>query len=305
MATQLESRLEKLGAELIATVPDDVRAYVFLQATGKSPLQELWRHGSKDSGKGIDGERVIGACRKRQRTVLVYDAEKDSTMRGVSMRTMLSAVCTPILDETRTPIGLILVTSKRAETFNKDHKFAIERMARDYAAVLDAYRKVPTQEKVEPAALGFFYSPLTLIAAVSILLVLLGWSFAPGDPEPAPDPTSVPNSTVGPSEVAQDFLKSLQEDKYAEAWALFDSGLQQRWPSEEFDKAFSEWVGREQNREILLGRAPSRVQRQNEKARVLLFESSVEGDGGRWSWDLTRRDGEWRISVLDGPIQSP
>jgi hypothetical protein len=304
-ATQLEARLEKLGTQLMESAPDGVRAFVYMQGTAKSPFKELWRHGSKDKGRGVDGDRVMGACRKRQRTVIVYDAEKDSQMRGIRMRTFHSALCSPIFDDTKTPIGMILMISEQAEAFAKNHRFAVERVARDYAGIIETYRKVPAHKKKAPSPYDFLYSPITLVASLAILLVLIGWSFAPGDPEPEPHHTAVPNSTVGPTDVAQDFLVGLQEGRYEDAWAMFDPALRQRWSSEDFHRAMTAWTKDEKNREILAARGPSRVQRQNQTANVSLFESSVVGDSGRWNWELTERSGTWKVTWLEGPVTTP
>jgi hypothetical protein len=300
-------KLEKMGSNLMKTVPVGVRAFLFGQMADSHPLQELWRSGSIDKGTGGDGKRVLGICSKRHRSVLIHDAEKDTQMRGIKFRSFQSALCVPVFDNHKSFIGAILLLSDQTDTFTNEHKFAVERSARDYGPTLTALGKVTEEAKSEEPteAATLLLSPVALLSMVLAFVFLGIWSMAPPikDDTPAPVQTSLPQSVSHQAlDTADQFLASLQQEKYDQAWLLLGPELKSRWAPEDFKRELSSWVGLGDNKEILNARHISKVQRHNRSAQVLIFESTVAGDRERWNWELREENGDWGLTKMEGPI---
>lgn len=302
--------MEKMGSNLMESLPNGVRAFLFIQVSDSLPLQELWRSGCADKGIGGDGKRVLGICSKRQRSVLVHDAEKDTQMRGIKFRSFQSALCVPILDSTRTFIGAILLLADKPETFTNEHKFAVERSARDYGPTLSGMRVVSSEAKEEEKkeSVPFYASPLVMSVTAFALMLFVIWIFKPSfdSRDPLPVKTVPPPSLSHQAmDTADQFLKSLREGNYDGAWDLLSPDLKARWASADFARSLSNWAEAGANKEILEKRHISKLQRHSGSAQVLLLESSVSGDNGHWNWELRDDDGDWVVADISGPVKSP
>ena len=302
--------MDNMGSNLMSAVPDDARAFLFMQIADNTTLQEIWRSGNKDKGTGGDGKRVLGICSKRHRSVLIHDAEKDTQMRGIKFRSFLSALCVPIFDSHKSFIGAILLLSEQPETFTNEHKFAVERSARDYGPTLTAMRKVTDEvkEKESSQAATLLLSPVVLFSVFLAFLFLTIWSLGPPVREqtPAPVQTSLPQSISHEAfDLADAFLKNLQQEQFDQAWLSLSRELQSRWAPEDFKRQLASWVAEGDNKEILAARQISKVQRHNRTAQVFIYESSVTGDRERWSWEISEQDGTWSVTKIDGPVKGP
>ena len=131
--------------------PEGVKAFLFMVVSDSLPLQEMWRSGDMEKGTGGDGKRVLGICCKRQRSVLIHDAEKDTQMRGIKFRSFLSALSVPIFDQDKSLLGAFLMIAEKPEVFTNEHKFALERAARDYGPTLAGLRRVTQSEEEKDA----------------------------------------------------------------------------------------------------------------------------------------------------------
>jgi hypothetical protein len=300
-------KLEKMGSNLMETVPDGVRAFLFMQVSENLPLKELWRSGDQDKGTGGDGKRVLGICTKRHRSVLIHDAEKDTQMRGIKFRSFLSALCVPVFDKNKSFIGALLLIADGVDAFSNEHKFAVERSARDYGPTLSGMQIVTNPvKKEEPGNAALLFTPAALFATAFAFMLLIIWVAAPPAMEPPP-PKKAAAQTVSHNALitADQFLMRLKAEKYDQAWQSLHSSLRSKWSQEEFERAFSSWVEEGNNKEILSQRSISKVQRSSYSAKVLLFESPVEGDNERWNWELEADGSNWGVHKLDGPVQSP
>jgi hypothetical protein len=305
--TRKYPKLENMGSNLMETVPDGVRAFLFMQVSESLPLQEMWRSGGQDKGTGGDGKRVLGICTKRHRSVLIHDAAKDTQMRGIKFRSFLSALCVPVFDSHKSFIGAILLISDDSDVFANDHKFAVERSARDYGPTLVGMRKVTEQVKEEePAQAALMLSPIALFTAAFAFMLLGIWLMAPPAKEPPPTKKAAPKTMSHQTlDVADSFMTNLRSENYEQAWQLLHSSLRSKWAVQDFERAFSNWAEEGNNKEVLGQRAITKVQRHNRSAQVMLFESPVDGDKGRWKWELEADGADWGLSELRGPVDSP
>lgn len=309
-APSKQPKLEKMGSNLMDELPDGAKAFLFMVVSENLPLQEMWRSGDMEKGIGGDGKRVLGICCKRQRSVLIHDAEKDTQMRGIKFRSFLSALCVPVFNSDKSLLGALLVIAEKAEVFANEHKFALERAARDYGPTLAGMRRVvenAEESEEKPDRFKLLFSPV-VIGSTACAAMLLGiWLFSP-TPKDYPDTnaTSQPRAiTHQVPDIAGQFLKNVQDGQYEQAWLMLSPRLRARWASTDFIRVWSTWVEESDHREILQQRVISKLQRHNKSTQVTLLESPVSGDRGHWNWELQESDGEWGISKIDGPIKSP
>ena len=301
------STFEKLGKELMEIMPDGTRAFLMLRYSENLPLKELWRSGPASRGIGGDGKRVLGLCFKRERAVLIHDAEKDTQMRGIRARSLSSALCVPIFDDEKSMLGALLLTSDQAGAFAQEHRIAAERSARDFGPVVASLGQLPqVKHEIDPRSFEFLFSRVALGILMVLGVGLAVWATAPSPKRPNPPPSVVlPEVASEPRERSNDFLEALRSADYESAWEFLDPDLRGRWSSADFTRAMSDWAQRGDNSEILKNRKISKEQRHNRTALVLFWESSVQGDRGHWSWELREKGREWSIVRMEGPVNSP
>ena len=266
-------KLEKMGSNLMEGFPDGVKAFLFIVVSDSHPLQEMWRSGDMEKGSGGDGKRVLGICCKRQRSVLIHDAEKDTQMRGIKYRSFLSALCVPIFDQDKSLLGAILMIAEKAEVFTNEHKFALERAARDYGPTLAGMRRVTQSEEEKEESderFKLLFSPVFLGFTACALMLLGIWLFSPPAKErPQATATSQPRElTHQVPDIAAQFLSNLQEGQFEQAWLMLSPALRSRWASTDFTRAWSNWVAEGDNNEILKQRQISKLQRHHNQTNA-------------------------------------
>ena len=168
-----------------------------------------------EKGTGGDGKRVLGICCKRQRSVLIHDAEKDTQMRGIKFRSFLSALCVPIFDQDKSLLGAFLMIAEKPEVFTNEHKFALERAARDYGPTLAGMRRVTqTEEEKEETGERFklLFSPVVLGFTACALMLLGIWLLPPRRLLRQPPPLSRVRSRTKSRMSPPDFLPTFRKD---------------------------------------------------------------------------------------------
>lgn len=268
----------------------------------------VWQSATPDVGRQAV-EALSTACRERQRTVLVQQGHTSSLFRGLDHHGIESAVCAPVFDRFKCLVGLVLAYSNKVGQLGTSHRYLLERGARDLSGQMSSVtnQSQEGEDKSEPSPCQFLYSPTTLVVAACLLAFLVLWGFRPA-PASAPRASSTPaGSRDSARAAAQDFLALLQDKKFEEAWAGLAPELRAQWLSDDFIRQHQHWLSQnEKNPEILAGRGISRLTSQGDRTEVLLFESAVPGDSGRWSWSLRKMgDGHWRIVSISGPLSPP
>jgi GAF domain len=306
-ASNAPPKLKSMEARILDLLPESSQAELFLCVSEKAPLKLIWASHGREAHEANDQVRLRNTCRKRQRTVLVHDAEKDSLLRNIEKRTLRSALCVPVLDESKQLIGLLCLFSDKVEAFTNQDKFAWKREARNCAPLLQS--KFRLEEKVrteKKSPYAYLYSPLTLITAAILGLGLFFWTLAPADKAPQPDPTAIPNSTYGPRSVGQTFMDHLQKEELTQAWQLLDPTLQNRWSEVDFVSQFESWSKADNHKAILEQRSISQLQRSDDRAKAIFYATEVEGDDGRWNWEFRESNGSWKLVWMEGgPVESP
>lgn len=298
------SKFERAGSELVKKLPAGTTVELCLfEADGA--CNTLWQSATPDVGRQAL-EALCKACRERQRTVLVQQGHTSSLFRGVDHHGIESAVCAPVFDRFQCLIGLVLAHSNKVGQLSTSHRYVLERGARDLAGLMATLNnQAPEGDgKSEPSPYQFLYSPTTLIASACLLGFLVLWGFRPA-PASSPRASASPiTSRTSARAAAEDFLALLQEKKFEEAWASLAPELRAQWVSDDFIRQHQRWLSQnEKNPEILAGRGVSRMTSRGDMTEVLLFESAVPGDSGRWSWSLRKMsDGRWRIVSISGPL---
>ena len=310
MASQTNSsELNRLGKKLVERFSDSTVVRIFSRPTNTMPMREVWSSEPGEAVLGHDGERILGNCEKRLRSVLVHDATKDTALRGVAKHHFKSCLCVPVIDDSKYLAGLIYLTSDSVGAFTTQDRFGVEHMARSAASGLSSIQRVSEVKPTEgETSYEFLYSPATLFGSLAFVLLLLFWAIGPFDTGVA----TAPNSSVsremgfGPKQVAAEFAQHLRVGEFAQAWGLLDPELQERWPQSEFQSRLKEWSGSERNQKILLERKLAGLRFGESQAVAIFYGSSAEGDSGEWSWTLRELDGDWRIvGIGGGPIESP
>lgn len=305
--TPFKPQLKALGKEIQEALPDGVAAFLFVQYSESVPLAEIWRSDGAAAGLSGDSKRLLGVCAKRQRSVLVHDAEKDILMKGIKVRTFSSALCVPVLSEDKLFLGSLLALSEEAGAFLKEHRFVLERLSRELTPVLIGSRSLPDRETERgSSSFAFLFSRAALAVFGCALLFLGMWAMAP-EPKKKEVRPVVPVEAVDDRAMAacRDFLQKLRDADYDEAWNAFAPELKSRWSRADFADAFEEWAKAGKNQDILGGRKVSKMQTHLGTAQVSLLESPVEGDKGVWDWELVNMQGDWSITSMSGPISSP
>ncbi len=303
-------KLEKIGSNLMEQIPAGVRAFLFMEISDSLPLQEVWRSGCQEKGIGGDGKRVLGACMKREKSVLIQDSEKDPQMQGIKFRSFASALGVPIFDDQKSLVGALFLASDEVGAFNNEHKFAVELLGRDFGVTLSGMRTLDTErEAPEPEEQVGMFSPAALVSAGFGLMLLLIWSIGPSEGSVTVKEPEKPTLAVSANNVAldvsNDFLNSLRNEQYEQAWQLLDSSVQSSWPVDKFTAEASSWCQSADHKQILEQRYANRLQKKFSLAQVVLEASSVEGDKDDWVWELAPRGDSWVIVSLSGPFRIP
>ena len=301
------NKFSSLGQRLKELLPESVESYLLVQYSDSLPTKEVWRSDDTTSGVSGDGKRLLGVCAKRQRTVIVHDAEKDTLMRGIKVRSFSSALCVPIFSEDKTLLGTLLLVSKSVGTFTKDHRYAVERFSRDYSAPLESIRATPkrddSNDNKPPAT---FTNPFMLAGAILVVVVFGLWMGAPVEKlRYIETEARIVQVNTESRDRATSFLGFLREGDHNAAWESLSPELQSRWPQTEFDSQMANWSEFSTHQEALEARTISTFKRNGRKAQVVLRESRVQNDNGIWSWELEKLDGEWVVTSMKGPVDSP
>lgn len=296
-------RLEEMGAKLGAIVPDGVGIFIFLKVSDGQPFRQLWKSKGATGSGGGDAKRLLSICEKRQRSVFVHNAEKDTQMSGIKVHGFLSALCTPVFDAQKEVVGTIFVTSSQPEAFSKDHKFAVERMARDYCPVLSGVRVYPvnsSSDTTAPDRSTSWMSPTSLGLVLFASVFFLVWLLSLPSGESSSKKVVVENSKPGPSVVAHQFLGILGRHRFREAYRLLSQDLQSEISIEEFEEVMSAWFHDERNRWEFQYRLPSRESKSGLKADIYIAAPPQKRQGRSWHWVLEESDDGWKIDKLDG-----
>ena len=292
-----------MGKVVLKGLPEEVCGFMFAHYSEKMPLSEVWRSDSSDTGTGGDAKRILGSCCKRLRSILVHDAEKDPQMRGIKVRSFQSALCVPVLDDQQQLQGVLFFASGKPGVFTKEHRYAVERAARDLAVPLSGMRKAPeTEADATEEITPVFASPSILVAIGLAVVLFMVWAAAPDyktKERPRPMVTNSLNSQV--RDAAESFLTSLRTERYDNAWLLMDRQLQRQWSAQDFGSAMRAWTEEGENKGALQNCQIVKLQRHNQVAQVFL--SGPTGDRGYWVWEFEKRSSDWVLVSLDGPLK--
>lgn len=302
-----EQQIENLAQKICQGLTSSGRARLYLRKVDGKPLSVAWES-HKGCSEHLEFSRILGACEKRQRTVVILDANKDSLLRDIQPRTIQSAMGIPIFDEDKHLIGVFYVEDQdKVEAFPSSDKFEWERRVREFGPLLSARRNVLEKQKMQrKTPYDFLFSPLTLAVAGVLLLTSIVWLMAPADKVPPPPRETKKNATIGPHKVAEQYAQYLREGSFEQAWLLLDPVVQVRWPLGEFSSQHSTWVKAKDHADSLANREIGRVQRSQGEASVKLFPSGQSGDVTKWVWHLRETSKGWKLTSTEGgPVISP
>ena len=296
-------KLHKVGVKLAQTFPNADRVAIYAKALNTNPMEEVWCKGTPGEFVGMDGERVMGTCQKKGRTVLVADGEKDPLLRGVEKRYFSSCMCVPILDDSRTLIGLLYLTSDKPKEFSVQGRFAAEGLAREVAEILQEGTEV--EGDTDPSPIGLFSSHSVIISLVSVIFVMLLLVFVAsrGGGVQTEELTS---DSSGAREAGRQFARYLRMGEFAPAWELLDPELQKSWSMASFRTQMEVWTSEENNQRILLEKKLSGLKFRDGTAHAIFYPTGIEGDTAVWEWELKKVEDQWRLIKMDGgPVKSP
>ena len=292
----------QIGERLLNQAGDSVQGQI-LMFKQEGDDEVLWGSSEIESSEAKD--RMIVACCKRQRTVVIYHGEKDSLLRGISNHGIGSALCSPVIDKFQALIGVLLLWSPAPDGLGKPQKYALERATREVSPKMATlkFREEgrPFKSKLHP--FEFLYHPLTPILAFSLIAFLTVWSFRPAT-KPAAPPVSPSAYEEGtPELVAVGFLTYLRQENYQEAWAKLSPGLQESWNLNAFTKDMKRLAAQESFLARVKARQISRIVKKDGSTEIVLFESGLPGDVGRWTWTLEEGSDGWALVSIDGPVE--
>ncbi len=296
-------KLHKVGVKIAQTFPNADRVAIYARALNTHPMQEIWCKGTPGEFIGLDGERVVGTCQKKGRTVLVADAEKDPLLRGVEKRSFASSLCVPVLDDSRSMIGLLYLTSDKQKEFSVQGRFAAEGLAREVSELLREGTEIEGDTEASP--IGLLSSPSVLISLASVIVVMLLLVFVAsrGGGKKIDVLTS---DSAGAREAGRQFARYLRMGEFAPAWELLDPDLQKVWTMASFRNQMEVWTSQEKNQRILLEKKLSGLKFREGTAHAIFYPTGLEGDTDVWEWELKKVDDNWRLIRMDGgPVKSP
>lgn len=266
-------------------------------------MEEVWTKNKPGEFVGMDGERVIGTCQKKNRSILIQDASRDPLLKEVEKRFLSSCLCVPILDDSRSQIGLVYLASNETKAFSVQARFAAEGLAKEVAEILQLGSEV--EGDTDPSPIGLLSSPSVLISLASVFLVMLLLVAVASRSQPAKQ-DEVTSDSAGARETSRQFARYLRVGEFAQAWDFLDPDLQKSWSLASFRTQMEVWSGKENHQRILLDKKLSGLKFRDGTAHAIFYPTSIEGDSAQWDWELEKKENRWRIVKMDGgPVTSP
>lgn len=297
-------KIKTLGKRLLSAAPSGAEAYVHLFVLKDSSSQEVWRSGAS---VGPEGKRLLEICTKRRRSVLIHDGTKDNLLRGLESTGLRSALAVPVLKPDRSLLGTVLLASPQVGAFTKEHRFSVERLAREFITPLAGIQHAPaTKQESELEESDYYRSPIVITIFLIAVFLLVLWIVAPPKSKIRTE-DSVPVVVVQneAKDAADLILKGFKEANYEDTWYKFHDKLKSKWAPGRFSSQAQNWANSENNQEFLAKQTIVRVNRQRRKAKVYFSQSGTLDDIGPWVWELEREKTRWSLIRMDGPLESP
>lgn len=306
MNQRLQAEIKAISAKLLSRFPDGQIARIFLRATYTSSMRQVWASEGAPEVVGMDGERIIGTVEKRQRSVLVYDAAKDSLLRGVEVRRFQSCLCVPVFDEYKFLVGLLFVASERASAFSADDRLEVERLARESSKLspTEPGQKPPPPADASGGTFELLMSTPVKLGAILLLIFLTLAAIGPAKIADAPPPQTE-RVELTPAETVAKFAQHLRVGEFAVAWQMMHPSLQERASQNAFVSEFQNWSSEPRNQRSLLSRRMPVVKVEGERATATFHKPEGAQGESDWIWELSRDKLGWSITSLKGPIDRP
>lgn len=308
MSRSGNAQLEAVGQKLLEKFADGEVVRVFLRATHTAPLKQEWSSDGAPEVVGMDGERILGTVEKRQRSVLVYDASKDSLLRGVECPQLKSCLCVPIFDDYKFLIGLIFVSATQENHFSNEDRLELERLSRDCSRLsagnAEAVSK-SSDDNLPGSSLDVLFSAPAQLAGLLMVMLLGIMAIGPARLVDAPQPKATVKTVTGPREASATFAQHLRVGEFADAWLTLAPELRSRWPQAEFVSAFTAWTADELHQQSLLSRKLPVVKQSGSEAEVTFLKPPESDDERDWVWKMTSTESGWQVSAMKGPVDGP
>ncbi len=285
MNQRLQSEIKVLSSKLTSRFPEGQTMRVFLRATPTSPLRQVWSAEGTPEVVGMDGERIIGTVEKRQRSVIIYDASKDSLLKGVEVRRFQSCLCAPIFDEYKFLTGLLFLASERVSAFSADDRLELERLARDCSkwSFSEPGQKNPPAPQPSGSTLELLFSPPVKLASVIIFIFLILAAVGPAKIADAP-PVEVGQVELSPADAVTKFAQHLRVGEFAAAWLMTHPSFQNSTSQIAFVTEFQHWSSELKNQHSLLARKLPVVRVDGERAVATFHKPEDAQDESDWVW---------------------
>lgn len=307
MNQHIQAEIQAVGSNLLSKFSDGQVVRIFLRATHTSPLKQVWASDGAVRMDGLDGQRVVGATEKRQRSVLIYDASKDSLLRGVEEREFMSCLCVPIFDDYKYLTGTLFVSSERVSMFSHEDRLELERVARDcskLSVVESVTSKASPAESGSEGMRAFLLSTPVVLGAFLVAMFLLLAAIGPANITNT-EPPAVERTELTPAEITFVFAEHLRVGEFASAWQMLDPATQAQIRQSEFVERFQNWSSQPSHQQSLLTRRLPVLTVEENRATATFLKPEGSDQESDWIWELTLRNGRWTVTSLRGPVISP
>jgi hypothetical protein len=306
----LKDRIYKIvrnaAGKLRKELPPKTRLFIFFLEPFSQEMQVCWP--LNDVPEVTQATDVlVQTCMKRERSIVVHDAETDVLLKGIAIPHFSAAACTPLFDPEGIAMGVIYADHIKAGMLEKEQRLLLERLAREQKKRIPRWTiasKVPTKKV---AAKETWYDPK--VAMVSLLVFAffgIAWIFAPADSPKGPGTggaSPIAKRIQEPQDIVRTQLSLLSLRQYHQVYQMLDTESQAAVSEEEMTKRVTEWFSDEGNR-WEFGRRVIRPGPAESKSVIVYVEPGVNKDElETWDYELVLEDKEWCIrGVSGGPL---
>jgi hypothetical protein len=319
----LKNRFYKIVRQPVGKLRQDLangtRLLVFYLEPFSEELRACWPLNDVPDLSDVAG-KVIGACAKRLRPVMIHDVKVDPLTGGSGEARFGSALVVPLLDESNNMVGILYADHPEVGAFTKQHRMVMERLARSLTPKLPIWSPNPVKEMAEQEKLPAFDYRW---AAAAGSLVLFFWSFGPflwarkpPSRRPLTSTQAVRDERPPATRTMASFIKLLQLRQFEQAYQMMHPELQALTSEADFVQQASQWFADEGN-VWGFNRREMRLDKESESQASFRLEPTQElGEEASWRWAVSlyqpeaqgeeTPQAEWRVNRLrGGPFRSP
>lgn len=297
---------------------DGTRLLVFYLEPFSEELRACWPLNDVPDLSDV-ASKVIGACAKRLRPVMIHDVKVDPLTGGSGEARFSSALAVPLLDESNNMVGILYADHPEVGAFTKQHRLVMERLARSLTPKLPIWSPNPIKEMGEQEKTPAFDYRWAAAAGLLVVFFLVFWTISLGQKTAKPTPLAttqaIKDERPPATRTMASFISLLQLRQFEQAYKMVHPELQAALSEADFVQQTSQWFAHEGN-VWGFNRREMRVDKESESQASFRLEPTKElGEEPSWQWEVSlyqpeaqgeeTPQAEWRVNRLrGGPFSS-